>query len=155
MKPTPLGARRAAKLALPPGLKFTVKETSRSVLLSDVMAMLCSTPHSRPASLLCNSAGPSSDPDERSNLVNDPAYAEAAAAFAAEVAERWDSKGLRADVLRTQKSRRALHAAMEAGASEPWDYNPPRDASQEYVRNNMDWTVAAARYRFPPTGEET
>jgi choline-sulfatase len=85
------------------------------------------------------------------NRADDPDYADAAAAFAAEVAERWDSARLREDVIRTQKSRRALHAAMEAGASTPWDYNPPRDASQEYVRNHMDWTVAAARYRFPPT----
>lgn len=97
----------------------------------------------------------SNDPEERRNLAGDPAYAEAAAAFAKEVAARWDSKGLRADVLRTQKSRRALHAAMEVGASEPWDYNPPRNASQEYVRNHVDWTVAAARYRYPPTGETT
>ena len=28
--------------------------------------------------------------------------------------------------------------------------NPPRDASQEYVRNHMDWTVQAARTQFPP-----
>ena len=95
----------------------------------------------------------SKDPAERVNLADDPAYADASASFAREVTEKWDSEGLRADVLRTQKSRRTLHAAMEAGASEPWDYNPPRDASQEYVRNHMDWTVAAARYRFPPTGE--
>jgi len=53
-------------------------------------------------------------------------------------------------VIATQKSRRALHASMEAGAGEDWDYNPPSDASQQYVRNHMDWTVAAARYRFPP-----
>jgi choline-sulfatase len=94
------------------------------------------------------------DPEERENRVADPAYAEVAAAFAAEVAQRWDSVQLRADVIRTQKSRRALHAAMEAGASAPWDYNPPRDASQEYVRNHMDWTVAAARYRFPPLKDD-
>ena len=42
---------------------------------------------------------------------------------------------------------------MEAGAGEPWDFNPPRDASQEYVRNHMDWTEAAGRYRFPPLKE--
>ena len=84
------------------------------------------------------------------NVAADPAYHNAAQAFAAEVTERWDSERLRADVIATQKSRRALHAAMEAGAGEAWDYNPPRDASNEYVRNHMDWTVAAARYRFPP-----
>ncbi|MGD1924424.1 MAG: choline-sulfatase [Paracoccaceae bacterium] len=91
-----------------------------------------------------------SDPHERSNLTTDPTYAAAAAAFAKEVKDRWDSTKLRADVIRTQKSRRALHAAMEAGAGEHWDFNPPRDASSEYVRNHMDWTVAAAHYRFPP-----
>ncbi|MEO1381285.1 MAG: choline-sulfatase, partial [Pseudomonadota bacterium] len=53
-------------------------------------------------------------------------------------------------VIATQKSRRILHAAMEAGAGEPWDYNPPSDASEQYVRNHMDWTAAALRYRFPP-----
>lgn len=92
----------------------------------------------------------SADPGERVNRALDPAYAGRAAMFAAEVAERWDGDALRADVIATQKSRRALYAAMEAGAGETWDYNPPRDASHEYVRNHMDWTQAAARYRFPP-----
>ncbi|MEM9247258.1 MAG: choline-sulfatase [Pseudomonadota bacterium] len=95
------------------------------------------------------------DPQERVNRASDPDYAEAARAFSEEVATRWDSAQLREDVIRTQKSRRALHAAMEAGAGEHWDYNPPRDASQEYVRNHMDWTVAAARYRFPPPTESS
>lgn len=92
----------------------------------------------------------SEDPDERINLANDPAYVDVAAGFAKEVVKRWDSAALRADVVRSQKSRRVLHAAMEAGASEHWDYNPPRNASEEYVRNHIDWTVAAARYRYPP-----
>ncbi|MEM1427880.1 MAG: choline-sulfatase [Pseudomonadota bacterium] len=90
------------------------------------------------------------DAQERVNRAADPAYAEAARGFAAEVTARWDSAVLRQDVIRTQKARRALHAAMEAGAGEPWDYNPPRNASNEYVRNHMDWTAAAARYRLPP-----
>jgi len=95
------------------------------------------------------------DPMERVNLARDSAYTDAARFFADEVAERWDSATLREDVIRTQRSRRKLHAAMEAGAGEHWDYNPPRDASQEYVRNHMDWTVAATHYRFPPVKEET
>lgn len=90
------------------------------------------------------------DPSERNNLAADPAYHNVAAAFAAEVSERWNSEKLRSDVIATQKSRRALHAAMESGAGESWDYNPPSDASQNYVRNHLDWTVAASRYRFPP-----
>ncbi len=92
----------------------------------------------------------SADPMETKNVAADPSYAEVKARFAAEVAERWDGSALRKKIIATQKSRRALHAAMEAGASEPWDYNPPSDASQQYVRNKLDWTVAASRYRYPP-----
>lgn len=94
------------------------------------------------------------DPSERVNVAMDPAYTDASKAFADEIAVRWDGEALRAKIITTQKSRRALHAAMEAGASEPWDYNPPLDASQQYVRNNMDWTVAANRYRYPPIKDQ-
>ena len=90
------------------------------------------------------------DPLETVNVASDPRYATEASDLAKEVSERWDGEDLRAKVIATQKSRRALHAAMEAGAGETWDYNPPSDASQQYVRNHMDWTLAASRYRFPP-----
>ncbi|MEL7543380.1 MAG: sulfatase-like hydrolase/transferase, partial [Pseudomonadota bacterium] len=90
------------------------------------------------------------DPAERENLAEKPEHAERASAFAAEVAKRWDSERIRKDVIATQKSRRAIYDAMNAGAMTSWDYNPPRDAAQEYVRNHMDWTVAADQTRFPP-----
>jgi len=92
----------------------------------------------------------STDPIEKVNLANTEEYATAAQEFAKEVSMRWDSETLRTNIITTQKSRHALHAAMAAGAGEHWDYNPPSDASQQYVRNHMDWTVAAERYRFPP-----
>lgn len=91
-----------------------------------------------------------SDPLEKVNLANDTTYAKQAQAFKKEVADRWDSEDLRNRIIITQKSRRALHSAMEAGAGEPWDYNPSRDASKEYVRNDMDWPIVAAKTRFPP-----
>lgn len=94
------------------------------------------------------------DPLEKLNLANNPAFKDVAAAFADEVSKRWDSAKLRDDIITTQKSRRALHATMEAGAGESWDYNPPSDASTQYVRNHMDWTAAASRYRFPPFKED-
>ena len=90
------------------------------------------------------------DPDEKVNLAGDPDHAAISEEFAAEVRNRWDSEEIRKNVILTQKQRRAVHAAMEQGLLTPWDYNPPRDASQEYVRNHMDWTVAAAKTRFPP-----
>ena len=93
------------------------------------------------------------DPHELVNLAADDAYADLVAAFTAEVNGRWDSAQIRQNVIRSQKERRAVHAAMEIGQITSWDYNPPRDASQEYVRNHMDWTVAAAKTRFPPLEE--
>lgn len=90
------------------------------------------------------------DPEELVNLAKDPSHAEIAESFAEEVKQRWDSEEIRKQVIFTQKQRRAVHEAMQAGQRVDWDYNPPRDASQEYVRNHMDWTVAAATTRFPP-----
>ena len=90
------------------------------------------------------------DPLETTNLAEHPDYLQQAKAFAEEVSARWNGEQLRERVITTQKSRRALHAAMQTGSNDHWDYNPPSDASQQYVRNHMDWTVAAQRYRFPP-----
>lgn len=82
-----------------------------------------------------------------------PACAEIVAGFANEVAERWDSAALRDDVIASQTARRVVHSAMQAGRRTDWDYTPPRNAAQEYVRNHIDWTVAAAQTRFPPRDE--
>ena len=90
------------------------------------------------------------DPMETTNRAEDPELLNISASFAEEVAKRWDSAALRDQIIITQKSRRKLHAAMEAGAGAHWDYDPPSDASQQYVRNHMDWTKAANRYRYPP-----
>ncbi len=90
------------------------------------------------------------DPDELVNLATDGEYVAVVGAFSAEVKQRWNCKEIREKVIASQRQRRAVHAAMALGKPVAWDYNPPRDASQEYVRNHMDWTVAAAKTRFPP-----
>ncbi|MEL6690396.1 MAG: sulfatase/phosphatase domain-containing protein, partial [Pseudomonadota bacterium] len=90
------------------------------------------------------------DPQEVRNVAADPAYAEAAAAFAAEVLERWDPAAIKAEVIASQQSRQQLHEMMDTTGDNAWDYNPPRDASNEYVRNHHDWVATATRARFPP-----
>ena len=92
------------------------------------------------------------DPLERHNLADDPDHADLAAAFAAEVAQRWDSAAIRAEVMGSQRARRVLHAAMGTGERRSWDYAPVRDPANEYVRGHMDWAEAGPRSRFPPIG---
>ena len=89
------------------------------------------------------------DPYETTNLASNSAYAPIADGFAKEVTQRWDSAALRDKVVQTQRSRFVLNDAMQTGASQHWDYNPPSDAAHQYVRNHMDWTVVADRFRFP------
>ena len=90
------------------------------------------------------------DPAELNNLAQAPSHKEISDAFAQEVQSRWDSDKIKSDVIAKQKQRTAVFEAMQQGKRVDWDYNPPRDASNEYVRNHMDWTVAAELTRFPP-----
>ncbi|MEM9855573.1 MAG: choline-sulfatase [Pseudomonadota bacterium] len=90
------------------------------------------------------------DPNELCNLAGAPAHADIAADFAREVAGRWDSAAISRRVIASQQSRLKLHAMMDTTGDNAWDYNPPRDASNEYVRNHHDWVTTAARARFPP-----
>ncbi|OED40347.1 choline-sulfatase [Chromatiales bacterium (ex Bugula neritina AB1)] len=89
------------------------------------------------------------DPAELNNLAGDPRYTDIESEFAAEVAARWNSEQIRRDVLATQKQRQAVHLAMQEGALTSWDYQPKRDASQEFVRNHFDWIELAEKARFP------
>ena len=74
-----------------------------------------------------------------------PRSADLAASFAHEVTERWDSSAIREQVLVSQRARRVVHAA----APEGWDYAPPRDPANEYIRDHMDWAEAGPRLRYP------
>ncbi len=97
------------------------------------------------------------DPLERHNLAT-PAlgggqsrddHREQAAAFAAEVAQRWDSDAIRRRVLESQRRRRILHRAMSIGPLTSWDHRPDNDVANAYVRNHQDWAEAGPRMRFP------
>ena len=89
------------------------------------------------------------DPDERDNLAAAPAHRETVAAFRREVAERWDLDRIGADVLASQRRRRLIAAASVKGVRTAWDYQPFRDATQDYVRGHMDLEKLEAAARFP------
>ena len=89
------------------------------------------------------------DPDERSNLADLPAQAELRSRFRDEVSRRWDLPALDRAVRESQRRRHLVAAALSVGTPTPWDYQPRRDASREYIRNHLELDALEARARFP------
>ncbi len=92
------------------------------------------------------------DPDERTNLAASAARAADVGAYRAEVAARWDLAAVHAEVLASQRRRHAVYAALREGVYTPWDYQPGRDASRMYIRNDQDLGDLEAMARFPRPG---
>ena len=54
-----------------------------------------------------------------------------------------------ADVVADQARRRLVNAALRTGKVTPWDYTPPIDGTNEYMRNHLDLNVVEQTARFP------
>jgi choline-sulfatase len=92
------------------------------------------------------------DPDETQNLASTAAHAERVRLFRAETMRRWDLPALHAAVIENQRSRHLVYEALRAGRYTPWDFQPVRDASRLYVRNDEQLGDLEAMARFPPVG---
>src|SRR5207248_6096874 len=90
------------------------------------------------------------DPDERVNLGSRADRAAMVTEFRTEVARRWSLDEIRQAVLASQRRRHLVYAALRKGCYRPWDYQPLRDASRLYVRNDQELNDLAALARFPP-----
>ena len=89
------------------------------------------------------------DPGERINLAGDAEQNERVRAFRDEVTRRWDLAALDAAVRESQRRRHLVAGTLSIGTPAPWDYQPRRDASREYVRNTMALDDIEAQARFP------
>ena len=96
------------------------------------------------------------DPDQLFNLEDDPLelknLAEThplAAAFRAEVEAKFDIPRIHKAVLESQQSRHMMFEALKRGNHFPWDFQPLRDASEQYTRNHMSVTDRDLKSRFP------
>ncbi|MGI9612355.1 MAG: choline-sulfatase [Acidimicrobiales bacterium] len=78
------------------------------------------------------------DPSELTNLALESSYLEIAAAFEAEVHERWDVERINLEVLASQQARADVDRAARQGRFQPWDYQPPPTATDSYMRNHLD-----------------
>ncbi len=89
------------------------------------------------------------DPNELTNLADDPAYEAVVAEFAAKVRARWDMTRFDAEVRESQARRWVVYPALRNGAYYPWDFQPLQKASERYMRNHMDLNVLEENKRFP------
>jgi choline-sulfatase len=89
-----------------------------------------------------------SDPHELVNLAKLPTHAELRGSFGELVAARWDMVELERRVLASQRERELVAAALEAGRSTAWDFQPHADASAQYVRRRGDLYELQRRARL-------
>jgi choline-sulfatase len=90
------------------------------------------------------------DPDELDNLASSARCATQVREFRAEIARRWNLPALHEAVLESQRRRHLVYRALRAGRHTPWDFQPRRDASRLYVRNDQELGELESTARFPP-----
>ena len=89
------------------------------------------------------------DPEETTNLVGDPAFAALVGDLKNQAEEHWNAEQLRQKVIDDQNRRRRVHSALTIGKVQSWDYNPDRNAAEEYTRSHHDLTSFDRSSRFP------
>ncbi len=90
------------------------------------------------------------DPNEMTNLADDPDHAAVIRKFRSMAAARWNPSKLEAEIKESQLVRLAVWQALRKGNWYPWDYQPLRAASEQYMRNHKDLNVLEKTSRFPP-----
>jgi choline-sulfatase len=69
--------------------------------------------------------------------------------FRSEVEGRWALPELHAAVLASQRRRHFVYMALREGRFTPWDFQPMRDASRLYIRNDQPLEEQEDLARFP------
>ena len=93
------------------------------------------------------------DPLERHNLSKDPAQAARVEALRRESSRRWQMDAISESVIASQRRRRYLNE-IHRTHNVSWDYQPPHDARNQYIRNTARIFELEMRSRFPPTRHE-
>jgi choline-sulfatase len=92
------------------------------------------------------------DPLELDNLAGRADYEEIRQTFKADILARWQPTSLKQSVIASQRRRRLVYQALMRGKYTAWDYQPYRNASQQYMRNHLDLNELERTARFPPPG---
>jgi choline-sulfatase len=88
------------------------------------------------------------DPHELANLAQEPEHEALVGDLRAELTRRLDLGEIERRVLASQRERRLVGRALAEGTPTPWDYQPPVDASMQYVRSRADLYELQRRARL-------
>ncbi|KAI0144591.1 choline-sulfatase [Xylariaceae sp. FL1272] len=75
------------------------------------------------------------------------------AKFEAEAKSRWDFDAITKAVFMSQRTRRLVWGALNKGTFDAWDYNPPDNGTNKYIRSFLPLDDLERRARFPPVDE--
>ncbi len=89
------------------------------------------------------------DPQELTNLADNPVYADTLTSLRMKSQARWDLAAYDTAVRDSQARRRVVYEALRNGAYSPWDYHPQQNAGERYMRNHMNLNDLEQNQRFP------
>lgn len=85
------------------------------------------------------------DPNERTNLAQDPNYCELVATFQKSVEEKWNVEALTADIITSQKRRNLIVKGYSSGKKPRWNHNEAADEDVIWYRGDggyNEWAFA-------------
>jgi choline-sulfatase len=93
----------------------------------------------------------SNDPQELHNLATSGKahHQKVLANFQAEARAKWDFQQIHKDVLRSQRMRQLTWSALQIGRKETWDYQPPYNDKDRFIRSHIPLDDLERRARFP------
>jgi choline-sulfatase len=89
------------------------------------------------------------DPKELTNLATSPKHQEVLAKFQDEAKHKWDFQQIHKDALRSQRMRQVAWSALQIGRQESWDYQPPYNDKDRFIRSHIPLDDLERRARFP------
>lgn len=89
------------------------------------------------------------DPHELTNLAESPKHKKRLNDFFKQVNDQWDISAFDAEVRQSQARRWIVYEALRNGNYFPWDFQPLKKASEQYMRNHMNLDNLENQKRFP------
>ncbi len=89
------------------------------------------------------------DPQELNNLAGNDAYRETVVSFIQQITNRWNLNEIRERVIASQQSRLMIQEIMSKSRTNSWDFQPFRNAADDYIRSHKELDDMGEKRRYP------